>query len=140
MKRGTPVSDETIEIIKATFAETGNLRASARAAGCSVATAKKYAGSRDQFEQVRTEKRLDIIDRIKDAQVKMIDAMIDPEKLAKSSLHDIGIAFGIVTDKGLLLSGQATSRTENLTKDPATILTPEEMVQAAAIRERFAKA
>jgi hypothetical protein len=136
--RGTPVSDETIEIIKATFAETGNLRAAARAANCSQSTAKKYAQSRDEFEQVRAVKRLTLIDHIAIAQVKLIDAMTDPDKLAKSSLHDIGVAFGIVTDKGLLLTGQATSRSETIGRDPGSVLTPEEMELAARVREKLA--
>lgn len=137
MSRGTPVSDETIEIIKAAYAETGSLRAAARAAGCSQAAAKKYAQTRDEYEQVRAVKRLDIIEHIKDAQIKLIDAMTDPAKLEKSSLQEIGVAFGIITDKGLLLDGKATQRSEIVT-DPSAILTPEQMEQAAAIRARFA--
>lgn len=137
MTRGAQVSDETIERIKATFAETGNLRATARACGCSQSTAKKYAGSRDDFEQVRAVKRLDIIDHIKDAQIKLIDAMTDPDKLKSSSIHDIGVAFGIVTDKGLLLSGQATARTENIGIDPRSVLTPDELAAASRIRAKL---
>jgi hypothetical protein len=136
--RGTPVSDETIEIIKATFAETGNLRAAARAANCSVATAKKYAESRDEFEQVRTEKRLSVIEEITRAQVILIQSMIEPKRLRSATLSELSNTFGTVTDKGLLLSGQATNRTAFMTDDPSTKLTPEEMELAARVREKLA--
>lgn len=131
-----PIPDEQIEIIKDAFAQTGKVDIAARAAGVSWETAKKYAGSRDQFESIREQKRLTIIEHIAIAQVKFIDAMTDPTKLEKSSLQEIGVAFGIITDKGLLLTGQATSRNETIT-DPSARLTPDEMEQAATIRAKL---
>lgn len=133
-----PITDEQIEIIKAVFAETGKIDAAAKTAGVSWSTAQKYAGSRDEYESLRAEKRLTIIERIAVAQGVLIDAMTDTDKLAKASLQEIGVVFGIVTDKGLLMTGQATSRNETIGGDPAARLTPEEMEQAARIRERFA--
>ncbi len=131
-----PISDTQIEIIKATFAETGNLRASARAAGVSFATAKKYAGSIDAYEQVRAEKRVDIIEKIAEVQIKLLAEMTDVAHLAKASLNDIGVTFGIITDKRLLLSGQATTRSETI-NDPAARLTPDELVMAAQLRAKL---
>lgn len=136
--RGKKISDEQIEQIKATFAETGSLTATAKAAGCGLATAKKYATNFDQFEELRTQKRVGIIERIAVAQGKLIDAMVDDAHLAKASVQELATAFGIVTDKQLLLTGQPTSRTETMQADPAARLTPEEMEQAARIRERMA--
>lgn len=138
MAQGKAITDQQIELIKATFAETGSITAAAKAAGCSLSTAKKYADTSDRFEELRSEKRVDIIAKIAQAQIILIEAMTDPVKLAKSSLHDIGVAFGIVTDKGLLLSGQATQRTESVTVDPAARLTPDEMETMARVREKLA--
>ena len=107
------ITDDQIEQIKATFAETGNLRASARAADVSFATAKKYAGAHDEYEQLRAEKRIDIIAKIADVQIKLLNAMVEPAHLTKASLSEIGTAFGIVTDKRQLLSGEATERHEH---------------------------
>ena len=107
------ITDEQIELIKATFAETGNLRASARAAKVSVSTAKKYAGSRDAFERIRTEKRVDIIESLADARIILLAAMVEPETLKKASLQEKSVAFGIVTDKHQLLTGEATERHEH---------------------------
>lgn len=138
MGRGKKISDEQIEQIKSTFAQTASLRAAARAAGCSVSAAKTYATNRDEFEQVRTQKRIGIIEAIGEAQIKLITAMVDDEHLKKASVQELGTTFGILTDKQLLLTGQATSRNENIVVDPAARLTAEEMEQAAKIRARMA--
>jgi len=58
MTQGKTITDKQIETIKATFALTGSLTDSAHAANCSLSTAKKYAGSRDDFEALRIEKRI----------------------------------------------------------------------------------
>lgn len=138
-----PITDEQIEHIKATFAETGNVRAAARAASCSVATASKYVSDpvRDEFEHIRTEKRVDIIEKIADAQAKLIDAIVDQAHLSKASMQELGTTFGILTDKRLLLTGQATARTETMSVDAPTMrLTPEERERARELRERMIKA
>lgn len=132
-----PISDEQIEVIKATFAETGSVRGSARAAGVSVATAKKYADNKDEYERMRTEKRIDIIAKIAEVQIKLLDTMADDSHLAKADFNDLGVTFGILTDKRLLLTGQATSRSETIT-DPAARLTPDEMELAGRIRDKIA--
>lgn len=113
MAQGKAITDEQIELIKATFAETGSVRASARAAKVSVSTAKKYAGSRDGFEQLRTEKRVDIIESLADARIILLASMVDESALKKASLHEKAVAFGIVTDKHQLLTGEATERHEH---------------------------
>lgn len=133
------LTDLQIEIIKSTYAETGRLRAAARAAGCSPNTVKKYIGpdGNEQYEQVRTEKRIDIIRTIGDAKIKLIAAMTDEPHLAKASVQELATAFGILTDKELLMTGQATSRTETIT-DPSARLTPDEMEAASKIRAKLA--
>ena len=135
-----PITDKQIELIKAAFAETGSIRAASRAAGVSVATASKYvkASDRDQFEQIRTRKRVDIIEAIGDAKVKLIEAMTDAAHLTKASVQELATAFGILQDKELLLNGQATSRTAVVTDDPMSRLTPEEIEQAKRIRAKLA--
>lgn len=113
MAQGKAITDEQIELIKATFAETGSVRAAARAAKVSVATAKKYAGTRDNFEQLRTVKRVNIIEALAEARITLLNAMVEPTTLAKASLSEKSIAFGVVTDKHQLLTGEATERHEH---------------------------
>lgn len=133
-----PISDEQIEIIKATYAETGNIRASSRAANVSVSTAKKYCDSSDDLEQIRTEKRIDIIAKIAEVQVVLLDTMMSKNHLGKASLTEIGVTFGIISDKRQLLTGQATQRTETIASDPAARLTPDEIESAKRIRAKLA--
>jgi len=137
MGQGQALSEAKIEIIKATFAETGSVRESARAAGVSVATAKKYADTRDEFEQLRTERHISLIDRIAYVQGVILDAMIEPRRLNKATITELGNQFGNLTEKALLLTGQATSRTETLTNDPAMRLTPDERMLAAQLRDKL---
>ena len=122
MARGIELPPEQIETIKAVYAETGRYRAAARAAGCSVSAAKKYATNHDEFEHLRTVKRVDIIDHMTEAQIILIAALTDPAKLDRASLQEIAVAFGIVTDKRQLLSGEATERHEHRDTDSQNIL------------------
>lgn len=111
------ITDEQIETIKLTYAQTGKYRAAARAAHCSVFSAKKYADNRDEYEHLRTEKKIDIIAKMADVQIKLLDAIVDPATIAKASLQERATAFGIVTDKRQLMSGEATERHEHRTAD-----------------------
>lgn len=141
MGRGTVTPDETIELIKATFSATGSYDAAAKAAGVGWGTARKYADSRDEFEVIREQKRAEMIPSIIEmcgqAQIAFLTAMMDPAKLKAADLNQIAVSFGIVTEKGLLMAGQATARTETIT-DPSQRLTPEQMEQASIIRSKLA--
>ena len=137
MGQGQTLTAAKIEIIKATYAETGNYSEAARAANVSVATAKKYADADDSLEELRKQKRVDLIDHIAEVQAVLLDAMTEPKRLNKASLSELGNQFGNLTEKRLLLTGQATSRTETLTNDPAAKLTPDERMLAAQLRDKL---
>jgi hypothetical protein len=134
MGQGRAITDEQIEVIKASYVETGSVRAASRAAHVSVATAKKYADTTDDLEQHRTEKRLTVIQVIADSQIKILNAITDPHKLKSAPISELSHAFSSITEKALLMAGQATSITG--TTDPSTRLTPDEMELAAKIREK----
>jgi hypothetical protein len=137
MGQGQTLTAEKIEIIKATYAETGNYSESARAARVSVATAKKYVDTQDDLEELRKQKRVSLIDHIADVQAVLLDAMTEPKRLGKASLSELGNQFSNLTEKRLLLTGQATARTETLTADSATKLTPDERMLAARLRDKL---
>lgn len=143
MGKAATLTDEQIETIRATYAMTGKYSDAARAAGCSVGSAHKYVHLSDDLENLRTEKRAVTIEQVivkcGEAQEKLLAAMVDEAKLSKSSLQEIATAFGIVTDKRQLLSGQATDRREHVAADALARLTPEEREQAARIREKLAR-
>jgi hypothetical protein len=145
MGRGRPTPDETIERIKATYAMNGNARETSRALNVPVATVHKYIDpeSKNEFEQVRTEKLSEVIPnviaKIEQVEMVLLDAIIKRAKTGEDTARDLATAFGILRDKHLLITGQPNSRVHNTTDASAT-LTPEEMEQAAIIRERFASA
>lgn len=107
------ITDEQVETIKAVYAETGKIDLARKAAGVSWETARKYAGSRDEYESIREQKRIPIIEKIVAVQVALLDAIIEPAALLKASLQEKATAFGIVTDKYQLMIGEATERHEH---------------------------
>lgn len=139
----SPLTIDQIETAKTTFALTGNLSEAARVAGCSKSSVRKYIKLSDDFADIRAEKIALTIEHVivkcGDAQAKFLDAMVDEAKLAKASVQELATAFGIVTDKRQLLSGQATDRREHVAADALARLTPEEKEQAARIREKLAR-
>lgn len=139
MGRGRVTPDETIERIKATYAMNGNARETSRVLNVPMSTVTKYIDPeiKDEFEQVRTEKRLSVIEHIAIAQIKFIEAMTDPDKLRKAQISEIGSVFETVTKNGLLMAGQATSILGTVT-DPSVRLTPDEMEAASKIRAKLA--
>ena len=142
--RGRQLTVEQIETIRATYALTKSYTAAANAAGCSINGAKRYITSvDDEFADLRKEKTAitieAIIVKISRVQERLLDAMLDPSKVEKASMQELATSLGIVTDKRQLLAGDPTSRSENVSNDASTRLTPEQMEQAARIRERLSE-
>lgn len=116
------ITEIQIETIKSIYAESGSIEGAARAARVSWSTARKYIGNTDQYESIREEKRVDIIAKIAEVQIKLLDAMVDDAHLTKASMNELGVSFGIVTDKHQLLTGKATERYEHNDITPASEL------------------
>ena len=139
--RGRQLTVEQIETIRATYALTRSYAAAGKAAGCSETTARDYIKKSDDFAEFRAEKQAitieQIIVKIGHVQERLLDAMLEPSKVEKASMQELATSLGIVTDKRQLLAGDPTSRSENVSNDASTRLTPEQMEQAARIRERL---
>jgi hypothetical protein len=125
--RGQQISPRQIELIKQTYAETESLTAAAKAATVSIATARKYVRSADEFEKVRTEKRqeliaetaTDYVPRMLAAIGRYLDHISQPEVIAATNARDGMIVIGTAIDKVLLLTGRATERTEQVNVEDA---------------------
>ena len=113
------ITDKQVETIKAAYAETGSITQAARQAGVSLSTAHVYVRSNDSFEDVRREKRLDIIEEIARVRQLYIEHLAKPEVMATATAKDAATVFGILTDKHQLLTGEATERKEHLDPDAA---------------------
>ena len=139
------LTDEQIERLNIAFSTNGGkVREAARLVGVSVATASKYIDRErhnpppPEVEAVRTQKRVEIAEKFGDLQVALIAALMDKAKIDKASYQELANTLGIATEKRLLITGQPTSRNENISTDPAAKLTPEEMEAAAKIRAKLA--
>ncbi len=142
MAQGQRLTDWQIETLRLAYAETGNAAHAAREAGCSATAAKRYvtqalADPNDGLDELRREKKADVVKGIHAVRLVLLAAMADPGKIAKASLSEITTSFGILTDKEQLLSGEATSRTENRTYD-ASRLTPDDREQLTRLRDKLA--
>lgn len=114
MAQGQRLSDWQIETIRLAFAETGNMSHAARKAGCAFNTAKKYIVDHlDELTKLRNEKRGDVVAQVAELRVRVIEEMFTTTRLGKASLSELGILFGILTDKHQLLTGEATDRHEH---------------------------
>jgi hypothetical protein len=117
--RGREISPEQVEVLKATYAETGSVTQAAEAAGVGKATASKYVRSDDEFERLRTEKRLDIIDEIARVRLLYIEHLAEDAVVGATDARDAATVLGILTDKHQLLTGRATERREQVNVDSA---------------------
>lgn len=113
MRKGQKVPPELIERIKAIYAETGSYAETARQCGVSTSTAKHYADLADDLEELRKEKRSDIIARIAEVRALYVDHLAKPAILAATTSKDAAVIVGILTDKHQLLSGEPTERHEH---------------------------
>ena len=109
MARGQKYGDEDTERGLQALAEAGgNAAKASRACGIPPRTLRywKNGSFADEFAELRREKRGDFIDRVWEAAVKALDLAF--ANLPTMKGKDQFIAFGILTDKGLLLGGEPT--------------------------------
>jgi molybdenum-dependent DNA-binding transcriptional regulator ModE len=141
------LSDEQRERALLEYAQTGSYRAAGRAVGCSADSVKRIVReaeqeSRTPIAQLRAQKMaetvVNVLDEFKRAQLALLTALMDAGKIADADLKAVATSLGIVTDKILLMSGEATARTESVVADPSAKLTPDEMEAAARIRAKLA--
>lgn len=141
--RGRLTSAETVETIRATYSLTGSIADTSRNLGVPESTVRKYIDpkTKDEFAEVRAEKIAEaipsIVEMCAQAQRAFLTTMMSEEKLKNADFSQIAIAFGVVTDKALLLTGQATSRTETIAADPIDRLSAEELEQMVALRSKL---
>lgn len=142
MARGVSLTDEQQTALRDAWEQSGRYDVAALAAGCSTASARRYLKDVPKPDHaVATVATLKTADEISTAILQVIGPIFahitDPNVIAQASLKDASTSAGILIDKFLLLTGQATSRTESLGVDPSK-LTPEEREMAAKIRRKLA--
>jgi len=136
-KRGSTISEELKEQIRTFLAGNGNVRETARQFDVSPSTVMKVRDEQpDVFEQLRTDKKQEFINNAWDLINIGLEQM--KTKILEASYRDIATGTGIIADKVLLMSGEATSRTDNTNKNTHELgeLTSE---QAEALIEAWVK-
>ena len=115
-RRGSNISDELKEQIRTYLATCGNVRETARQFDVSPSTVMKVRDERpDEFEQLRTDKKQQIIEKSWKLMETFLEAM--EAKIPDATLRDVSTSYGIVGDKLLLMTGEPTSRSDNTNKN-----------------------
>jgi hypothetical protein len=121
------LSAAEIEVIKNAFANGATIDGAAKAAGVSWSTAQKYVSFRDEYEALRDEKRQELIAQAAADYVPQLLAGIgdylahirEPAVIAETDARAAIIVIATAIDKVLLLTGQATERSEHVNVDDA---------------------
>lgn len=117
-KQGQKLTEELREQIKAFLASNGNIRETARQFNVSPSTVKKVKEENvDEFEQLRTDKKQQMIDAI---WTSLVDAqqlghqMITEAKKGERDipLNQISTYYGTLYDKMALMKGESTANTQ----------------------------
>jgi predicted transcriptional regulator len=121
--RGQKITPEIVERIKALYAETENIRQTARELRIPESTVRNHVKQDDEFAQVRAEKREaligDIAEELAAVRQLYLDHLKQPEVIAAASAKDAAVIVGVFTDKHQLVTGEATERTEHTNADDA---------------------
>lgn len=146
--RGQRISDAQIERIKAVYAETGNIREAARAAGTPESTTRRYLKRVDGLAQLRAEKRIEAVaavakeradfsELLLDAREAYIRHLMQPEVVGSASAKDAATIVGILTDKHQLITGGVTARMETNIHGALSTDDPEAAALARAYAARI---
>ena len=106
---GKRYSPEEIEVGLQALAESGgNASCAAEKTGIPRGTLRYWAANSfaDEFASIRQEKRQSLIEKVWAGAEKALDHLL--KELPKMKGNHLAIAFGILTDKGLLLGGEPT--------------------------------
>jgi hypothetical protein len=110
-----PLSPELKEQIRAHLAISGNTRETARHYNVSDYSVRKIRDEKpDEFTQLHADKKTEFINNAWELISMGIVEM--KKKMPDASYRDIATGVGIITDKMLLISGEATSRSDNSNK------------------------
>jgi hypothetical protein len=129
------LSADEIEILKNAFANGATIDGAAKAAGVSWHTAEKYAAFRDEYAALRDEKRQELIAQTAADYVPQLLAGIGEYLAHIRQPAVIAETDATAIDKVLLLTGQATERSEHVHSDDARTRLAARIDEIAARRQ-----
>lgn len=145
MGKTSPLTIEQQETLRLVYAQTESFTRAAEAVGCSVSTAHRYItqifpNNDDGFEDLRTDMKVSILDKMKEVQRVYLEEMMKPERVKQASPRDLSAIFETVTKNAQLLSGKATERFESTVKNISLDeLTPAQRKEMAKLRAKLAE-
>lgn len=99
-KRGKKLDDKLREEIRAYLASCGNIRETARKFGVSTSTVRKIRDEKkDEFAQLRTQKKMEYIEKAWAIINLYIERVADPELIKKTNARDSAVVIGTLWDK-----------------------------------------
>lgn len=114
--QGQKLSDELKESIRAHLAMTNNTRETARHFNVSDYSVRKIRDEKpDEFTQLHADKKTEFVHNAWSMVGDILNEMRG--KMTDASFRDLATGLGIITDKALLVSGEATSRSDNNNKN-----------------------
>ena len=117
-KRGSNISEELKEQIRSFLATNGNVRETARQFDVSPSTVMKIRDEcPDEFEQLRTDKKQQLVDKLWDNIVDAAElghSMIKEARIGKRDipLGQISTYLGTLYDKRALMNNESTANTQ----------------------------
>ena len=121
-KQGQKLTDELKERIRAALSSNNNVREIAREYKVSPSSVMKIRDEKpDEFEQLRTDKKLQMIDKIWESLQDAAELGHDMIKQAKQGARDIPLSqistyYGTLYDKRALMMGESTANTQTTVK------------------------
>ena len=122
MARGQQTSDEVKEKIRTALATNNNVREIARQFKVAPSTVMKIRDENpDEFEQLRTDKKQQMIDKIWESLQDAADLGHEMIKQARQGARDIPLSqistyYGTLYDKRALMMGESTANTQTTVK------------------------
>jgi hypothetical protein len=117
-RQGQKMTDEMKEQIRSDLASNNNVREIARKYNVSPSSVMKIRDEKpDEFEQLRTDKKQQMIEKIWDSLVDAADLGHSMIRDAKQGVRDIPLNhistfYGTMYDKMALMKGESTNNTE----------------------------
>ena len=121
-KQGQKLTDELKERIRAALSSNNNVREIAREYKVSPSSVMKIRDEKpDEFEQLRTDKKQQMIDKIWDTLQDAADLGHEMIKQARQGARDIPLSqistyYGTLYDKRALMMGESTANTQTTVK------------------------
>lgn len=143
MTRKTQLTDWQIEMVRAAYAESGNVAYAAKQAGIAYSPAYVYCKENwSDLQELRAKTKEDIIRDLSLLRRLAIEELMTPKRIKEATTQELMVMTGIITDKITNLQGLPTARVEfthgqRQADFDAHALTPEDRERAREVQRKL---